>query len=472
MSFLKYVPLEKEGVKYKLIIAFFLMSVVPLLSMVYVLVDYIISGLPVSTMQIASILLCVLWLSLGGYILARRIIHPVVDLASETKNIADGHYETKVTLKRQDELGDVASSINTITDKIRGYMGELHEYSKKTALLNVRIHRKVLTLTNLMRLGDLISSGAAFKEVTDFATEKIAAEMYEDGGFCAIFIKGKEREYSLRSFFNSSGRDIDTDDIGLKLSSLEKFFSGNEYLSVDSRPLTKPWEKEFGEKLGRMNVILFPMTVTGSVVGVVMFANFGEKVEFNEEDIEGIIAFGKELVLGYQSFLAEEMVKSLEVIDTLTGLYTFSFLEQRLEEEIKRSIHYQRPCALLVINVDDFEGYSDRQGPEKAEHLLKKLGSFLRGAMPPLGKVAKFGHSEFGVILPEQNKREGLEMGEDIRRKIGEMKISPRPGDRITVSIGVGENPIDGSNAEEIIARARHYAGKAREQGKNRVVGE
>lgn len=52
------------------------------------------------------------------------------------------------------------------------------------------------------------------------------------------------------------------------------------------------------------------------------------------------------------------------------------------------------------------------------------------------------------------------------------MNVSPDETDKITVSIGVGENPLDGGNAKDVIAKAREYVRRAKEQGKNRVVGE
>ncbi|MFC1644157.1 hypothetical protein ACFL5C_02410, partial [Candidatus Omnitrophota bacterium] len=61
---------------------------------------------------------------------------------------------------------------------------------------------------------------------------------------------------------------------------------------------------------------------------------------------------------------------------------------------------------------------------------------------------------------------------ENIRKKIEEIKFSDAGNDRITVSIGVGENPIDGANAEEILAKARQYVARARGEGKNKVIGE
>jgi len=470
MGFLTAMSLGRKSMRYKLLIAFSLMSVIPLLIMAYFVTNFIFTRLSDMMFQASLLVLFAVWFSLMGYVLAKRIILPVINLAIETKIIANGEYGSKLRIARDDELGDIANAVNIMTDKIRGYVGELQEYSQKTAELNVRIHRKVVALTNLMKLGDLISTGTRFKEIADFSAEKIAGEFH--GGFCALFMKEKSGEYSLLSLFDNSGKNIDADEIRGKLSLLEPHLMKNEYLSVDSRSSSKAWWKELRGESGRMNAVLFPMKVNNKIEGVIVSGNFAEDLELNDEDVEVLRAFEKEMVLGYQSSMAAEMVKGLEIVDTLTGLYTFTYLEERLDDEINRSVYYQRPCSLIILDVDDLKEYRVRHGASGVDKTLKQIGNLLKGAIPPIGKAAKSGQDEFGILLPEKNKREALDMAEDIRRKIEKMEGLAGGGDRITVSVGVGENPIDGINAADIIARARQYAAKAREEGKNKVVGE
>ncbi|MFH1552639.1 MAG: diguanylate cyclase [Candidatus Omnitrophota bacterium] len=470
MNLFKYLSLGTKSLKYKLMIAFCLMSIVPLLILAYFVSNYIFPHTMADMFETSAIVLFTVWVSFAGYILIKEIITPVISLAIEAKIIAEGQYDTKILLKREDELGDIATAVNTMTGKMRSYIGELQEYSKKTADLNARVHRKVLTLTNLMRLGDLICSGAGFEEVAGFAAERMAGEVY--GGFCAIFRKEKEGRYSPESFFNNSGRDIAAGTIESELYSIEKLLVKKESLLVDSRPAGEPWQKDLRDRLGKINVILVPMKLGGNIVGIIVLGNFADDIKFDSENVDVLMAFAKELVIGYQSSQALEKVKSLEIIDSLTGLYTFSYLKERLEEEISRAVYYQRPCSLIVVTMDDFQKYSDHYGALKTERVMKQVGRLLSEVMPPVGKVARLDQDEFGALLPEMNKRESLELAENIRKKIEEMKFSDAADDRITVSIGVGENPIDGANAEEILAKSRQYVARARQEGKNKVVGE
>ena len=445
------------------------MSIIPLLVIAYFVTNYVFDGAQ-DMFQASAIILFAIWLVWTGYVMVKEIINPIIELAVETKIIAEGQYDSEILLGRDDELGEIAKAVNTMTGKMRSYIGELQEYSKKTASLNVKIHRKVLTLTNLMRLGDIISSGAGFEAITDFAAERLSGEMY--GGFCAIFIKEKLSKYTLKAFNDNSGKDVNMADLENRLPEIERLLLRNEYLIVDSDPLRKPWQQELRQSLGQMNVIFFPMKIKANIVGLLMLGNFAEGVKFDIEDVEVLRAFENELVLGYQSTMTSEKIHSLEIVDSLTGLYSFNYLQERLEDEINRAIFYQRPCSLAVIDIDDFDEYREAFGEKKADQMLKQIAKLLSEIRPPVGKVARFSDKEFGMLLPEMNKRESIEVGENIRRRVEELAIPSSRGGIMTVSVGIGENPIDGSNAGEIISGAREYAKKAKEQGKNIVVGE
>jgi diguanylate cyclase (GGDEF)-like protein len=470
MRLVRDLSLGRKSLRYKLVIAFALMSIIPLLIMLYFVTEYIFPEteyLP----QVSAIVLFALWISWLGYLLIKQIISPVIDLALETRIIAEGKYGTGVSAVREDELGDIAEAVNTMTGRIRSYIGELQEYSRKTADLNVQIHKKVVTLTNLMRVGDLITSGAGFDELSRFTAEKLAGEV--DDSFCAVFIKEKTGNYISKFFVNNSGRDVRIDKIELELPFLEKLFSKQDHLLIDSRPLTQSWQREIRRKLDLVNVMIFPMKVSQRTIGVIVLGSFAENLVFDDDEISIVRAFEKELALGYQSARGiEAAAKPLDIVDSLTGLYTRPYLEDRLEDEINRAVYYQRPCSLIVINVDGFEEYSNRYGMPKANQTLKKIASLLNAVMSPVGKVARFDFDEFGMLLPEKNKREGLEVGEEIRKKIEQMHLSGDPKDRVTVSIGIGENPIDGTNAKQIINKAYKNMELAKSRGKNQVVGE
>jgi len=446
------------------------MSVIPLLVRGYFVNNYIFVKTAHSVGQVSLIVLFTLWIPLSGYLLIKELIMPIVGLSLETKLIASGNYNSKIDIARDDELGIIADSVNKMTGKIQGYIGDLQDYRKKTAALNVCIHRKVLTLTNLMRLGDLISSGTNFSGISKFATERMAEEMY--GGFCGIFMKGKTGAYFMSSFANHSDREMDTADMPCEHDTFEKHFEKKEYISVDSRPLMKAWEREMREKLGWMNVVLFPLKAADEMLGVIVYGNYAQDVEFDTEEIGILRAYEKELVLGYQGNQAVERMKDLEMVDSVTGLYTFSYIEGRLSDEINRSVFYQRPCSLILMNVDNLPEHEDEYSKEKADGVLREIGRVLAIAVPPVVKIGRSENGGFALLVPEANKREAIDLAGQVRDRMKEICVSPETDEKLEISIGVGENPMDGANAYDIVVRARENMRKASQKGPNNVVGD
>ena len=153
-----------RGLVYKLTVSFFLTSVIPLLACCYLIITYAFPGWPHIfwiglTFIISFIIACL------GFIVARKVVAPVIDMASETKMIAGGDYERKITVDTEDEIGELGSAINKMTKQIKDHMDELRKYSRMTKDVNLEIQRKVVALSDLLQIGDMIASPEKLDEV-------------------------------------------------------------------------------------------------------------------------------------------------------------------------------------------------------------------------------------------------------------------------------------------------------------------
>lgn len=461
--------LQKQGLRRKLVLSFSLMSIVPLLIILYFTVNYVFVE-PSNLMQASIVMLLTLWIAILGFIIVRRMIMPVIDLAAFTREVAKGNYEARITVCQDDELGVIAEVVDMMRNRMVGYVDELKRYGRTTTVLNRQIRDKVATLTNIIETGELVTAGSGFDKVLGFVAEKLTDEL--EGSYCGIFVKEDSGGYATRSFVNKSGKNVPSHEIMKKLSLLEQLFIENgETFSMDSRPLTKHCQIELREDLDLVNVLFYPMISWERVVGMIMLGNFAPGHEFNAGYVQVLQAFEKILVIGYQaSKIFTE--KTADVVDTVTGLPSRTYLENKMKDEIKRAAFYQKACSLILFGIDDFDAYSKRYGEARAGQLLKQVARLVPGLLSPVAKVARFGISGFGVILPETNKRESIEVAENIRDHVSKIQLSADIEDRVTVSAGVGENPIDGIDAAAIIAKAAENLKKATGEGKNMVMGE
>ncbi len=169
-----------------------------------------------------------------------------------------------------------------------------------------------------------------------------------------------------------------------------------------------------------------------------------------------------------------ERIEALSITDDITGLYNKKYLGERLSEEIKRAITYQRPCSLAIFAIDDFKSYNQTQGEKAGDLVLKEVANLIRTHTTDIDRVAHSGGGRFGVILPEKNKREALLFAEEVKKRVERHRFrheETQPGGRLTISGGVAANPIDGTAGEEILEKAALARNRAEEEGGNRVYG-
>jgi len=469
MNLRQDLSLEKKSLRDKFLVAFSLMSIIPLLMLVYFVATYV-TDVAENPVQVVILVSLTLLLVGGGFFLIKQILDPIFELAAKTKTIADGRYGTVISMDTGDEITDIARSVNMMSGKIRSDLVELQQFGRKTAELNREVHRKVTALADLMRMGDIITGGGSFAQITSFAADKLIDVM--DKSFSAIFMKEKRGKYITRNFVNNSGREVSAIELEALLNSLERVFEEKEYLALEQGAPSESWQDEVREKLGIENMLIIPLRLRLEYIGAVVLGSFEDGQTFTQDNIKIALAFSQELVLGYQNSRLYEKVKSVEVIDNITGLYTQAYLEDRLEDEINRSMFYQRPCSLIMMYLDGFDKFESAHGAFKSDLLLKQVSDVLSGSLPAIDKIAHFEGGSFGILLPEKNKREAIEFAGGVLDQIRGMEVAEAPEGKVTASMGIGENPIDGVNAGDVLAKAAQNLDKAKEQGGNLVVGD
>ncbi len=462
---LRNISMMSRGLRYKLGIAFFLMSLIPLFVFMFFILAYIYPEtrypFTIGSTPTVIIIVITLFITLLGFFLLREIVDPVLTIARQAKEVAQGAMDTSFEIGREDEIGDLSDSLNKMTSRIRDTINELRIYGEKTKEINIEIHRKVLTLSNLLQIGNLISAGASLEEVVKEVSEKLGQLEIAASSF--IYLQDSPKVLSLQVAYQLSEKTLPSR-IMFGETLLGELAGQGESLIYDSTTRGGVGLKEFKYNLKLENLAVFPVTSRGSVVGLLGTGNTLQHFKYKPEDLETLKVFVKQVSLAYENDLLSKRAKELEVRDDLTGLYNEKFTHQRLDEEIKRAIHYQRPCSLILVDVDNFEGVEERhQG-----NLLKLVARELEGFMTDADRAARLERDRFALIVPERNKREATQLAETLRRRMEE-KGRGFHGTSVTVSAGVAENPIDGSSAEELLQKAQDALASAKSLGKNRV---
>ncbi len=164
-----------------------------------------------------------------------------------------------------------------------------------------------------------------------------------------------------------------------------------------------------------------------------------------------------------------DKVDKLTLKDKLTGLYNGQYIRERLNEEIQRAVHYQRPCSFAYFSIDNFELYVQANGSQVADDLLKAMAGVFRTELSEFDRAARIGKGEFGIIFFDKNMKKAIRFTESIRSAISKLDLRELRSGTLTVSIGLSENPLDGVSAKDIYNKARDRSKIAAKKGKNLI---
>lgn len=201
-------------------------------------------------------------------------------------------------------------------------------------------------------------------------------------------------------------------------------------------------------------------------------------IETNREDEIGELGTSLNTLIKRMKEKIDELynlsriVENSKIKDDLTSLYNERYIKERLSEEIKRAITYQRPCSFILFSIDDFIRFKQLGEGSAITSALKKLANIFSQNITEIDRAARIGDDRFAILLPEKNKRQAIQIADQICKRIEKVfKDETGPSKGLTVSGGVSENPIDGNIADEIFSKADAYLAEAMKDGKNRVVG-
>lgn len=462
--------LSSGTIKQKLIIAFQLMSILPFLVCVYLVSSYILPKFGFKIDVIASLVISAFVVAIG-FLVIKEIFDRLSAVTTEAKVIAAGDINRRLEVQNNDEVGELGNVLNQLTNRIRGNMDELKAYGEKTSQINLEIQKKIFILSNLLQLSSLISGGEKFDDILKIAVEKSRLLANSETAFLLFKEENKESFYVKAA----DGAQVDylmTVDIGANGDLYNKVFNLNKLFILDKRNLLDSHlMADFFAKFQAKNCLSVPIFSRGRVKGALGIANNLDNFLYSKEDIELLNIFSKQIAIAIENDILAHRIEKLETKDTLTGLYNQNFISSCLEDEIKRAIVYQRPCALIIFDIDNFKSYREKFGLISAEAALKKIAVLINSCISEVDRAGRTGDDEFSLILPEKNKRQAKEVAEDLRKKI--QLAFPSSQDKvksITLSAGVSENPLDGVGAEQLINKAKELLKQAKTAGKDRVV--
>jgi len=169
--------------------------------------------------------------------------------------------------------------------------------------------------------------------------------------------------------------------------------------------------------------------------------------------------------------------------DSLTGLKTKKFFEEEASVYFSIAVNMSnarmgerkqwfgfKNVSFVFFDIDFFKKINDTYGHLAGDEVLKAVAETIKTSVREGDTVARWGGEEIALTLIGVTEHYAIQKAEEIRRHIENIKFGKIPDLKVTVSAGVASSET-GQTFESILGRADKALYRAKETGRNKVVG-
>lgn len=241
-------------------------------------------------------------------------------------------------------------------------------------------------------------------------------------------------------------------------------------------------------------ILYFSRVISKPIYSLVRQSKKIEKQDFNISKIDTSIheilllssAFSNmsKSIYDYQTSLEErilqrtkelyeknEELERLSITDKLTGLYNRAKLDSVLNTEFEKAIRYNDIFSVIIMDIDFFKSVNDNFGHQIGDDVLKESAKILSSCIRTSDTLGRWGGEEFLIICPNSKQEDAIKLANRINIAIKQHTFSTYPK-KVTMSLGVASYCSIFKKAEDIVASADIALYKAKQTGRDRVVGE
>jgi diguanylate cyclase (GGDEF)-like protein len=156
--------------------------------------------------------------------------------------------------------------------------------------------------------------------------------------------------------------------------------------------------------------------------------------------------------------------------DPLTGLLNRRAFAEIAEREWSRLRRHGGTAVALMIDLDEFKRFNDRNGHAAGDQALREAARAIVGEMRREDHCCRYGGEEFAVLLPGTSSAQALGIAERLRGRIASSAPLPEAQGRMTASIGLAQSAAREGAWEALLDAADRALYEAKSRGRNCVV--
>ena len=217
--------------------------------------------------------------------------------------------------------------------------------------------------------------------------------------------------------------------------------------------------------------VVYASQVTAADWQRCLHAGVAEVLDASEPVESASLRISLLLELKYKTGLLTE----LALLDGLTSVPNRERFEQYLDIEWRRGLREFNTLTLLLIDIDHFTSYNERNGLNAGDNCLRRLARLLQNnCLRAADMVGRSGGDEFAALLPGTEFENALQVAEKMVKAFRTLAID-HPGSEqgiLTLSIGVASiEPGRDSQPDDLLDEAAEMLAQARHGGGDQAQG-
>jgi len=308
--------------------------------------------------------------------------------------------DTRITVHSKDELGELATSFNSMADDLTKFMAERAQAQEQLSEAHGSLKASMGELESRSR------EAAALSEMADLLQSCFTLEEAS-----SVIGSSAQRLFSRFSgvvlVFSASRNVLEVMTTWGKTASVERVFSPNDCWALRRGRLHHSSSEDgavrcshFGDE-SRQPSLCTPLMAHGETLGILCLVaepNGGVDASnsLSEFNAQLAISVAEQAALSFANLKLREKLRYQSIRDPLTGLFNRRYLDEFLERELPNAVRKNRSLGVIMLDVDRFKKFNDMFGHDAGDTVLRELGDYLQSS---------FGEETWPVVMAAKSLR-------------------------------------------------------------------
>ncbi len=289
-----------------------------------------------------------------------------------------------------------------------------------------------------------------------------------------IFLPEEEQPDMLKAALARGRQGMPVRRLRLPLASFRRLGrnAAHGILPIDSPELRQALGELYPPLLQSGIALAAPLRHMDKLVGVVFLGERADGAPYEDHEMELLALLNNFLAVVLTNVNLVADLERLSITDGLTRLLNRRAFDRQLEKEIARGRRYDTRFAVVLLDIDHFKHYNDRNGHPAGDELLRQFSALLMENVRQTDVVARYGGEEFAIILVGVDAAGATAFCQRLQRQIVTFPFHFRetqPMGFISASFGVAVFPEDAAEASRLVQCADRALYRAKRSGRNRV---